>query len=130
MLHYTDSLVDEDLKARYELTRTTYAVLFKSKPPVEFWPAPSTPDCSNAGASFEKLDEKSHLSFLNEENLNDDDDDDDDTYNDEYYDEDESVDAVTVHGTNIFDMNPGALALAREFQASVKKSGLMSFFDS
>ena len=146
--HHADSLGDEDLKVRYELTRTTYAVLFKSKPPVEFWPAPSTPDCSNVGVSFEKVDEKFHLSFLNEDNLHDDDDNDDDSFNDEYYDEEESVDV----GTNIFDMNTGVLV--RELQylvedpqsigkvvdelrnvglmvgETVKKSALMSFFDS
>ena len=154
--HHTDtSLGDEDLKARYELTRTTYAVLFKSKPPLEFWPAPSAPDCSNVGVRFEKLDEKHHLSFLNEENLHDDDDNDNDTFNDDYYDEEESVDVSTVYGTTVFDMYPGVLVRELQYlaedqsrkvvdelrnvglkvgetlgKASVKKSALMSFFDS
>ena len=157
--HHTDGLGDEDLKARYELTRATYAVLFKSKPPLEFWPAPSAPDCSNVGVRFAKLDENHHLSFLNEENLHDDhddDDNDDDTFNDEYYDEEESVDVSTVYGTTVFDMYPGVLARELQYlavdqsigkvvdelrnvglkvgetlgKASVEKSALMSFFDS
>ena len=152
--HHANSLGDEDFKARYELTRTTYAVLFKSKPPVEFWPAPTAPDCSKVGIRFEKLDENHHLSFLNEENLHDDDDNDDDTFNGEYYDEEESVDVSTGYGTNFFDMYPGALARELQYLAEdqiigkvidelrnmglkvgetlgkASKSALMSFSDS
>mmetsp|Transcript_4481 Transcript_4481/g.12618 ORF Transcript_4481/g.12618 Transcript_4481/m.12618 type:complete len:686 (+) Transcript_4481:172-2229(+) len=98
----------EDLKAQYELTRTSYAVLFKSKPPVEFWPAPSTSGRNDVGVSFEKLDDN-HLFFLNEDNLHDDEDE-DDTFSGDYYDEEESIDVSTVHGANVFDMDPAALA--------------------
>ena len=98
--YFTNSVAgSEDLKARYELTRTCYAVFFKSKPPVEFWPAASSN--SNEVARDEK-----HLSFLNEENF---DDDGTGTVNDLDYDDELSFEGCTIY-TNVFDMKPKAIA--------------------
>lgn len=106
-VYYTNSVAgDEDLKARYELTRTCYAVFFKSKPPVEFWPA-----TSSNGNNVAR--EENHLSFLNEENL---DDDGTGTLNELDYDDEFSFEGCTIY-TNVFDMNPKAFAKELRFLA-------------
>lgn len=109
--YYTNSAaVGEDLKARYELTRTCYAVFFKSKPPVEFWP-------STSSDSNEVARDENHLSFLNEENL----DDDAGTFNDFDYDDDCSFEGCTIY-TNVFDMNPKAFA--KELRYLAEEQGI------
>jgi len=105
---YYTIIGDEDLKARYELTRASYAVFFKSKPPLEFWPAPSSTGGNEVGVSIEDAGDN-HLFFLNEESLYD---DDTGTFNDYECDDDKSGDGSTSYndwGNNIFDMNPTAL---------------------
>lgn len=111
--YYTNSTaVDEDLKARYELTRTCYAVFFKSKPPVEFWP-------STSSESNEVARDENHLSFLNEENL--DDDATTGTLNAFDDDDDFSFDGCTIY-TNVFDMNPKAFA--KELRYLAEEQGI------
>ena len=50
------------IKERYESTRTTYAALFQSQPPSQFWPPTS-------GGIVETSEVPDHLEFLDEENL-------------------------------------------------------------
>ena len=53
------------IKERYECTRITYAALFQSNPPSEFWPP-----TSDGGGVVERGEVPgNHLEFLNEENL-------------------------------------------------------------
>ena len=61
-MNQKDSSIQADMiQERYESTRTTYAALFQSQPPSEFWP--STFDV------VVEHDSDNHLEFLNEENL-------------------------------------------------------------
>ena len=53
------------IKERYESTRTTYAALFQSNPPSEFWP----PTSGGGGVVGRGEVLGNHLEFLNEENL-------------------------------------------------------------
>jgi hypothetical protein len=54
------------IKERYESTRITYAALFESNPPSEFWP----PTSGGGGSVVERGEVPgNHLEFLNEENL-------------------------------------------------------------
>ena len=53
------------IKERYECTRITYAALFKSNPPSEFWP----PTSDGGGVVARGEVPGNHLEFLNEENL-------------------------------------------------------------
>ena len=51
------------MKKRYEYTKTTYAALFQSQPPYEFWPPTSGAVVETSEVPY------NHLEFLNEENL-------------------------------------------------------------
>ena len=55
------SIQADMIEERYESTRTTYAALFQSQPPSEFWP-------SSFDVVVEQVSEN-HLEFLNEDNL-------------------------------------------------------------
>jgi len=60
-----DTILSNTTKERYESTKNTYAALFQSNPPSEFWP-PS----SDGGGVVERGEVPgNHLEFLNEENL-------------------------------------------------------------
>ena len=56
------SIQADMIEERYESTRTTYAALFQSQPPSEFWP-------SSFDVVVEQLSSENHLEFLNEDNL-------------------------------------------------------------
>ena len=56
------------IKERYESTRTTYAALFHSNPPSEFWP-PTSGGGGGGGVVERGEVQGNHLEFLNEENL-------------------------------------------------------------
>ena len=60
-----DTILSNTTKERYECTRITYAALFQSSPPSEFWPP-----TSGGGGVVERGEVPgNHLEFLNEENL-------------------------------------------------------------
>ena len=56
-----NSIQADMIQERYESTRTTYAALFQSQPPSEFWPSTFDVVVEHGSAN--------HLEFLNEENL-------------------------------------------------------------